>query len=1154
MIPILPLFLAAGLVQQLEEVSAPPPRIHVLFLGDRGHHLPDQRLASVWGALAREGVAVEWEEELAGVTAERLADFDCLMVYANQPGHSKAPREFMDAVLGFVRSGGGLVALHCASGCFPETDAWLELVGARFLSHGAEIFSQQVVLPGHPIMAGWEAFESWDETYVQQHNEAGRTVLAFRGEEPWTWVRAEGKGRVFYTASGHDDRTWSQPGFLDLLLRAVDWTVGEPIASRRSAFPLPALPGTREDMVPNYEGLEERPLFQRPSTPMEARDRLQPPAGFTVKLFAAEPMVVNPIAMTWDERGRLWVLESPDYPNEVHESGEGNDRVTILEDTDGDGLADSRTVFADRLNLPTGLLKVEGGVWVTQAPNLIFLRDEDGDDRADSREVLLSGFGRFDTHAGPSNLEWGPDNSLWGAIGYSSFRREDGSSFGSGLWRWSPGEEPVFLAQFTNNTWGLGLRSDGEIFGSTANGEPSFFMGVPMDLVKKTNSGFPGAAPVLDQKSIHPALSDIRQGDYLGGWTAAAGHAFSTGPDLPPEWGERMAFVCEPTGHLVGRLEAYSAGSGYRTRDAFNLVASTDEWFCPVQAGVGPDGAVWIADFAQFIILHNLPGNPERGLPRIEYGDGSAHLNPNRDKSHGRIWRVEKRGPHLSPPGLADAGPSELVAALGNPNRFWRVQARRILVQGRIGTAIPGLYGSVRRGGALTAAAAVRALAGLNALGDKKGMEVLEAAFARHESEVLKAVLQSLPSTPGSARILAASGVFDHVDPSIRRQAFLAASRMPASDALGIILAGRAVLEDAEDPWIPAALGAAVGSHAKAFLAAATPLLPTPEEAPRREEMVNSGFDHPSAEDPDRPDGWRVRVYSGEAEHVWLKEGGRDGGPCLAIRSEKGADTSWCVDLPTRPNTRYRLAGWIRTFGVTAEGGTHGALLNVHPRPWTTESLKGDEGWTRVEVEFSTGPEERSVSLNCLYGGWGRSTGEARYDDLSLVALGPAHSMADWLELARASSGESLGVSLPRSRDASFSPDGGDSERGREVFLGNASTACYRCHTLDGAGGSLGPDLSEVGARLSREGLLESILDPTAALAESWKAPISAMPALGAFLSDNEIRDLVAFLEALDGNLANHSPEELPFEPPPFLPFLLVGILVLLLVLRLVKD
>ena len=89
---------------------------------------------------------------------------------------------------------------------------------------------------------------------------------------------------------------------------------------------------------------------------------------------------------------------------------------------------------------------------------------------------------------------------------------------------------------------------------------------------------------------------------------------------------------------------------------------------------------------------------------------------------------------------------------------------------------------------------------------------------------------------------------------------------------------------------------------------------------------------------------------------------------------------------------------------------------------------------------------------------------------------------------------------------------------------------------------------------MSREGLLESILDPTAALAESWKAPISAMPALGAFLSDNEIRDLVAFLEALDGNLANHSPEELPFEPPPFLPFLLVGILVLLLVLRLVKD
>ncbi len=1154
MISGLALALGSFMGQGIESLEGPPPRVHVLFLGDRGHHQPAERLGSVWGVLAREGVAVEWEEELAGVTAERLADFDCLMVYANQPSHSKAPPEFMEAVLGFVRGGGGLVALHCASGCFSETDAWLDLVGARFLSHGAEIFSQQVVLPEHPIVAGWEAFESWDETYVQQHHEAGRTVLAFRGEEPWTWVRAEGKGRVFYTASGHDDRTWSQPGFLDLLLRAVDWTVGDSIASRRSAFPLPVLPGTREDMVPNYEGLEDRPLFQRPSTPQEARDRLQPPAGFTVKLFAAEPMVVNPIAMTWDEKGRLWVLESPDYPNEVYESGEGNDRVTILEDTDGDGRADSRTVFADRLNLPTGLLKVEGGVWVTQAPDLIFFRDEDGDDRADSREVLLSGFGRFDTHAGPSTLEWGPDNSLWGAVGYSSFRREDGSSFGSGLWSWSPGEEPAFLAQFTNNTWGLGLRSDGEVFGSTANGEPSFFMGVPKDLVKKTDSGFPGAAPVLDQKSIHPALSDIRQGDYLGGWTAAAGHTFSTGPDLPPGWGERMAFVCEPTGHLVGRLEAYPSGSGYRTRDAFNLVASTDEWFCPVQAGVGPDGAVWIADFAQFIILHNLPGNPERGLPRIEYGDGNAHLNPNRDKSHGRIWRVERHVPHSSPSDLAVAGPSALVAALGNPNRFWRVQARRLLVQKRVRAAIPGLYGSVRRGGALAAAAAIRTLAGLEALGDEKGMEVLEAALARHEAEVLKAVLQSVPSTPGSAQILAAAGVFDHPDPSIRRQAFLAAARMPASDALGIILAGRAVLEDAEDAWIPASLGAAVGSHAEAFLAAATPLLPSPEGAPRREEMVNSGFDHPSAEDPDRPDGWRVRVYSGEAEHVWLKEGGRDGGPCLAIRSEKGADTSWCVDLPTQPNTRYRLVGWIHTLGITAEGGTHGALLNIHPRPWTTESLKGDMDWTRVEVEFSTGPEERSVSLNCLYGGWGKSTGEARYDDLSLVALGPAHSMADWLELARSSIGGVSGDPSRGFRETSFSLEGGDSERGRNTFLGNAATACYRCHTLNGVGGSLGPDLSEVGSRVSPEGLLESILDPNAALAEGWKAPTSAMPALGAFLSDAEIRDLVAFLGSLDGNRSGPTRSKDEMEIPPILPFLLVGILVLILGLRMSRD
>ncbi|HBF22803.1 MAG TPA: hypothetical protein DDW23_03215, partial [Planctomycetes bacterium] len=760
MIPVLTLFLIPGLPQSI--VAESPSRVDVLFLGDRGHHRPADRLASVWGAFAREGVAIEWEEDLASVTSARLADFDCLMVYANQPNHAKAPTVFMDAVLEFVQSGGGLVAVHCASGCFGESDEWLELIGARFLSHEAEIFSQQIAEPTHPVMDGWKGFESWDETYVQKHHDENRTILTFRGEEPWTWIRSEGRGKVFYTASGHDERTWEQPGFFDLLLRGIDWVVGPETAAKREAFPLPPLPGTVEDMVPNYEGLDERPLFQRPSTHQEAQDRLQPPAGFAARLFAAEPMVVNPIAMTWDEKGRLWVLESPDYPNEVNEKGEGNDRITILEDKDGDGRADTRLVFADGLNLPTGLLKVEGGVWVVQAPDLVFFRDENGDDRVDSREVLLSGFGRFDTHAGPSSLEWGPDNSLWGAVGYSSFRRSDGSSFGSGLWRWTAGNEPTFLAQFTNNTWGLGLRTDGEIFGSTANGEPSFFMGVPFDLLKTTKANSPGAAPVLDQKSIHPALTHIRQGDYLGRWTAAAGHQFSTGPNLPAEWGERMAFVCEPTGHLVGRLETYPSGSGYRTRDAFNFVTSTDEWFCPVQAGVGPDGAVWIADFAQFIILHNLPGNPERGLPRIEYGDGNAHLNPNRDKTHGRIWRIVKTDADYPSPNLANASVSLLIEALEHPNRFWRVQARRILVQRREESAIPALRELVLQGSPLSAAAAVRTLAGLNAFGEQA-----KEIFARPEPVVVKAALQSLPATPLSSQALSASGTFDHVDPSI---------------------------------------------------------------------------------------------------------------------------------------------------------------------------------------------------------------------------------------------------------------------------------------------------------------------------------------------------------------------------------------------------
>ena len=163
--------------------------------------------------------------------------------------------------------------------------------------------------------------------------------------------------------------------------------------------------------------------------PEEARAKFKVPPGFRVELFAAEPLVMNPVAMAFDDRGRAWVTESFEYPRKS--AGPGRDRVRILEDTDGDGKADKVTTFAEGLNIPSGIALGYGGAFVVNSPDLLFLRDTDGDGKADKTEVLATGFGRDDTHELPSALTWGPDGWLYGLNGVfnRSIVKQDGRVF-----------------------------------------------------------------------------------------------------------------------------------------------------------------------------------------------------------------------------------------------------------------------------------------------------------------------------------------------------------------------------------------------------------------------------------------------------------------------------------------------------------------------------------------------------------------------------------------------------------------------------------------------------------------------------------------------------------------------------------------------------
>src|SRR5215831_4476127 len=216
-----------ALVTSLVSAEEPKP-LKLLFLGDDGHHRPAERFRQLQPVLAKRGIDMTYTDKVSALNADLLAKYDGLVVYANT---TRISPEQERALLDYVAGGKGFVPLHCASYCFLNSPKYIEMVGAQFRSHGTGTFRTDVVKPDHEIMRGFQSFTSYDETYVHnKHNEKDRTVLEVRTDgdlkEPWTWVRTQGKGRVFYTAWGHDQRTWNHVGFHNLLERGLRWTVG----------------------------------------------------------------------------------------------------------------------------------------------------------------------------------------------------------------------------------------------------------------------------------------------------------------------------------------------------------------------------------------------------------------------------------------------------------------------------------------------------------------------------------------------------------------------------------------------------------------------------------------------------------------------------------------------------------------------------------------------------------------------------------------------------------------------------------------------------------------------------------------------------------------------------------------------------------------
>jgi putative membrane-bound dehydrogenase-like protein len=683
-------------------------------------------------------------------------------------------------------------------------------------------------------MKGLKPFETWDETYVHDHIASDITVLEERVEgdhhEPWTWVRNQGKGRVFYTAYGHDQRTWDQPAFHQLIENGILWAVGDKVHQAWEALKPPTLTYTSTSLIPNYERRDPPLQLQNPLAPAASEKLIQVPPGIEMQLFASEPDIVKPISMAWDERGRLWIAETVDYPNVIEPGAKGRDRIEILEDTNHDGKADKFTVFAEGLNIPTGLTLYNGGVIVSEAPDFLYLKDTNGDDKADVRQVVISGFGKTDTHAGPSTLRYGFDNRIWGAVGYSGFEGVvggDSLQFGQAIYSFTPdGKNLRHEANFSNNTWGLGFSETFDIFGSTANNTHSVFVGIPL----RYEAGVKGLAPRAGAEKIdghydmHPNTPNVRQVDVQGGFTAAAGFNLYTARAYPQEYWNRIAFVSEPTGRIVHRAVLEGVGAGFVEKDGWNLLASADDWVGPVDAQVGPDGQVWVLDWYNFLIQHNPTP------PGFETGKGNAYENPLRDHSRGRIYRIVYKGaPEYRPMTLSKDRPAELVKALGNDNLFWRMTAQRLLVERGNPDVVPQLLALVKnpavdaQGLNNAALHALWTLKGLGALdGSNAGATAAAVGALKHPAAgVRKAAAQVLPPTAATRDQIVSAGLLEDRDAHTRLAAILAVSITPESDALGGQLYKMSLEPTvANDPWLAQAVYVAAAHHRGGFLKA----------------------------------------------------------------------------------------------------------------------------------------------------------------------------------------------------------------------------------------------------------------------------------------------------------------------------------------------
>jgi putative membrane-bound dehydrogenase-like protein len=1047
-------------------------------------------------------------------TRAQLDETDVLVLHAQEAGNITDPVQRAN-LAAFLARGGGLVVIH--AGAVSRDPDWFKgIVGGSWREGTTKWLEGPMHLyftdRDHPITTGASNWSMDDEIYYDMDIAPEARVLAAaytpkpagardanamkRAEaltgggkrvsiydiqpQMWTYERtAEGGAtpyRAFVSIPGHLYENFNRPNYRALILRGIAW------AGKRANANVLLRPDELGDALRYVEG--------GPTHPDKAAAAIEVHPEFDLSLVAAEPLIQKAMNLDWDERGRLWVSETPEYPNgrrvlnvpawkdsgslrPAETTRDPEDTIAILSDTNGDGRMDRKHVFADKLELVTGFVLYRSGVIAATAPDIWYLEDTNGDEVADRRTKLYTGLGTSDTHSVINNLRWGLDGWIYATHGYSTGMVTSGDgtkSFGrdgSGVVRFRP--DGSAFEQYSSrggNTWGLDITWDGQVFWTQpTSGTVLFHTVLPESVLAKGRiPNTTSAKGMISGQRTYPLMTWPEQAyvqiDQVGRFTAAAGCAIYDGGAWPERW-KRAYFTGEPTLNIVHQQFLRPDGVSYTTekeagREETEFMRSRDLWFRPIETRVGPDGALYVIDFYNQAVIHNDTRGPV-------HGPANAAVRPDRDHYFARIWRVQhKQARRLEMPALDRRDLPGLVRAMEtSPNAHvrqtaWRLaqenfasDARLAQVRRPMGTPVLALYERSRM--AKTAAERAAVLDGFAAATDDWTRSALIAAAA---DQAAAYVTQSFSYARPEAVVELVLGVLPAALPAAAEPLLVAAAgAKPAAALLKVmVLNATGRLDAPAGPVTPAALGALRTLLADADTTAAVlPVIAKWDTAGTLRTAADA----------------RGRALLAELGSAATTDNRRiDIAASLlavpALRAEAlAAIAPRLTDPALAPPSRARL---IATLGDAAGADTDAVLIAAVAAS-TSEP---------IVVQLLRRPESARALVAAL------RRGAITTADLGPANVGRLRNHPNKQVATEATAYLDSAASAARARAdviAALLPDvekPGNAAKGRELF----TSTCSACHKLGDIGASqVGPPLDGMGAHPRAE-LLTQILDP----------------------------------------------------------------------------